>query len=119
MQGALQAELTTLQAQHSQLIVSHAELHQQHQAEAAAAVARQATLQTELQELTEVHVSVLNQLSEATAEVNELGDLAQDHTQLRANFANLELAHTQLQECKAALDSEQALLQSKAEAAVS
>lgn len=115
MQDTLNREVSSLQATHAGLVQRFGDLQQQHQSDAAAATARQATLQSELQALTEVHVSVLNQLSEATAEVNELGDLAQDHSQLTADWANLQAAHERLQACKEVADTEHALLQTRAD----
>ncbi len=113
LQVDLEADLSSSQAVHKELDQRFADLQQQHQSDAAAATSRQATLQSELQQLTEVHVSVLNQLSDATAEVNELGDLAQDHSQLTAEFANLQSAHERLQASKEAVDAEHALLQAR------
>ncbi len=115
LQDALDSEVNSLQAAHAELEQRFADLQQQHQSDVAAAAARQATLQSELQGLTEVHVSVLNQLSEATAEVNELGDLAQEHSQLTADLANLRAAHERLQASKEEVDAEHAELQTRAE----
>ena len=115
LQGSVETHLSALQAVHAELEQRFSELQQQHQSDAAAATSRQATLQSELQGLTEVHVSVLNQLSEATAEVNELGDVAQDYSQLSAQFANLQAAHVNLHGSKEVLDAEHALLLTKAD----
>ena len=115
LQDSLNSEANSLRAVHAELDQRFADLQQQHQSEVAAAAARQATLQSELQGLTEVHVSVLNQLSEATAEVNELGDLAQDHSQVTADLANLQAAYERLQASKQEADAEHAELQIRAE----
>ncbi len=115
LQDSLNSEANSLQDAHAELDQRFADLQQQHQSDVAAAAARQATLQSELQGLTEVHVSVLNQLSEATAEVNELGDLAQEHSQLTADLANLRAAHERLQASKQEADAEHAELQTRAE----
>lgn len=113
IQDSLDSEVNSLRAAHAELDQRFADLQQQHQSDVAAAAARQATLQSELQGLTEVHVSVLNQLSEATAEVNELGDLAQEHSQLTADLANLRAAHERLQASKEEVDAEHAKLQTR------
>ena len=115
LQDSLDSEVNSLQAAHAELDQRLADVQQQHQSDVAAAAARQATLQSELQGLTEVHVSVLNQLSEATAEVNELGDVAQEHFQLTADLANLRAAHERLQASKQEADAEHAELQTRAE----
>lgn len=114
LQDSLNSEVNSLRAAHAELDQRFADLQQQHQLDGAAAAARQATLQSELQGLTEVHVSVLNQLSEATAEVNELGDLAQEHSQLTADLANLRAAHEMLQAGKEEAHAEHAELQTRA-----
>jgi len=114
LQDLLDSEVNSLRAVHAELDQRFADLQQQHQSDGAAAATRQATLQSELQGLTEVHVSVLNQLSEATAEVNELGDLAQEHAQLTADLVNLQAAHERLQASKEEVDAEHAELQTRA-----